>query len=226
MWQHSALSTENLQEAKLKSFGLMALAEEISRQPSTDCYVVLVIALKIWFKSVSFHLKDPEKWSFLLQMIQVRKTIPDVCPAIWISVNSRCSQADNEEQSPRWLTRITLSAGYLWDQRLRQQWQPETSDLSETVTLTLPYHSILLTQLCGPISHSVGRWSEELHHRAELEHLSCWLQKQLPPWHSLAFLPIAVVLGLWAATPSGAEWPFHRHCKSNILCTRYLHYYS
>lgn len=76
MWQHSALSTENLQEAKLKSFGLMALAEEISRQPSTDCYVVLVIALKIWFKSVSFHLKDPEKWSFLLQMIQVRKKNP------------------------------------------------------------------------------------------------------------------------------------------------------
>ena len=41
-WQRMwPFSTENLPEAKLKSFGLMALAEEISRQPSTYCHVVL-----------------------------------------------------------------------------------------------------------------------------------------------------------------------------------------
>ena len=31
---------KSLPEAKMKSFGLIPLAEEISKQPSLDCYVV------------------------------------------------------------------------------------------------------------------------------------------------------------------------------------------
>lgn len=34
---------KNLPEAKLKSFGLMALAEEISRLPSIDCLVAVSV---------------------------------------------------------------------------------------------------------------------------------------------------------------------------------------
>ena len=37
------LCPKNLPDAKLKSFGLILLAEEISRQPSTDCQVVISV---------------------------------------------------------------------------------------------------------------------------------------------------------------------------------------
>lgn len=40
MWLHFRPCSKNLPEFTLKSFGLMALVEETSRQPGIDCHVV------------------------------------------------------------------------------------------------------------------------------------------------------------------------------------------
>lgn len=55
------LSPKNLPEAKLKSCGLMALAEEISSQPSIDCAVWLLVTLLR--RSVKKRSKQAERAS-------------------------------------------------------------------------------------------------------------------------------------------------------------------
>ena len=48
LWLLSALVQKNLPEAKLKSYGLTALTEEISRPSSIDCVCLVMVAMLMW----------------------------------------------------------------------------------------------------------------------------------------------------------------------------------
>jgi len=65
MWLYSPLVQTNRPEAKLESFELTALAEEVSRQPSLNCAAWLLVAtfMQIYTKDDKLSKEKPRMYS-------------------------------------------------------------------------------------------------------------------------------------------------------------------
>lgn len=50
--------------------------------------------------SVSIHRSCPDSRCVLLLLLSLRENNLEVCPAAWVSVNSRCSPVDDQNQPP------------------------------------------------------------------------------------------------------------------------------